>query len=312
MGKCPYCGENLLANARECSRCGTELGEGLAIRWPLIRTVTDSKSAVRREAGVLGGIVQPLSTLSDSAPAAIGTDDAHPFRPRRRPPAIELCVLNDDSVDSGEIIWIRNERFVIGRGDGDLKIANDDGISTRHAELNRTWADGRYCWVLRDLGSLNGTYVRVQSTPIKHGDELLFGHRVFRFDTSGGHQAGETSALAQDALNKTRGLQNFTPESLQINLPELIEVRSDGQVLRFVLPSQDVCVGRDANRCQITLLDDPTVSLTHARLHCDATEVWHLEDSGSRNGVWLRIREVPLTDQTEFQLGQQRFLVSLP
>lgn len=309
MRKCPYCGDHLQANARECSRCGTELGEGQAIHWPLIRTVTDSKSGA---IGVLRGLVPPQSTLSDSAFAPQVIDDTQPYRPRRRPPTISLTILDDGSDDSGESIWIRQERFVIGRNDGDLQIGNDDGVTARHAELERTWAEGRYCWTLRDLGSMNGTFVRVQSTPVKHGDELLVGHRVFRFDTSGGTQLHETSGLAQGDLNKTRGLQNFSPESLQMKLPELVEVRTDGQSIRLALPSQDVCLGRDANRCQVTLLDDPTVSPTHARLHCDAKCVWHIEDSSSRNGVWLRIREVRLTDTTEFQLGQQRFLVAFP
>src|SRR2546430_15647261 len=48
-------------------------------------------------------------------------------------------------------------------------------ISKEHAQVIKT-ADGRF--MLRDLGSLNGTYVggsRVSEHVLKHGDELVLG-----------------------------------------------------------------------------------------------------------------------------------------
>ena len=57
----------------------------------------------------------------------------------------------------------------------DSEISLDDiTVSRRHAEVART-ADG---YVVRDDGSLNGTYVnnqRVDESPLRHGDELQVG-----------------------------------------------------------------------------------------------------------------------------------------
>src|SRR5438105_15877776 len=63
----------------------------------------------------------------------------------------------------------------LGRHPGNSIQILDRIISKEHAQILRT-ADGRY--LLRDLGSLNGTYVtgqRVSDHILKHGDELVLG-----------------------------------------------------------------------------------------------------------------------------------------
>ena len=70
-------------------------------------------------------------------------------------------------------------RMLIGRTpDNDLMLA-DPNISTRHCEL----ATEAGFLVVRDLGSANGTYVRVsQSAKIQQGDLLLLGEQILRID----------------------------------------------------------------------------------------------------------------------------------
>ena len=56
---------------------------------------------------------------------------------------------------------------------------SDDTVSRRHAELRLV--DGR--WMLRDLGSSNGTWVngcRVVEAEVGPGDEVALGHCSFR------------------------------------------------------------------------------------------------------------------------------------
>jgi len=55
-----------------------------------------------------------------------------------------------------------------------------------------------------------------------------------------------------------------------------------------------------------------TMNRRHARLHRDREDHWRIEDSGSVNGVWLRISEVSLTNQASFMLGEQVFVIVLP
>ena len=97
--------------------------------------------------------------LPASAPAP-ADDSPPPFRPTQCPPLAVLTVF-DDGADGGETIRIRQDQFVIGRTEGDLLIAHDAQMSGRHAELRRKLHKDRHRWVLSDLGSTNGTFVRV-------------------------------------------------------------------------------------------------------------------------------------------------------
>jgi pSer/pThr/pTyr-binding forkhead associated (FHA) protein len=63
--------------------------------------------------------------------------------------------------------------------DSDLFL-DDVTVSRRHAELRRM-ASG---WLLRDVGSLNGTYVnrrRIEETPLSPGDEVQIGKYRFAY-----------------------------------------------------------------------------------------------------------------------------------
>ncbi|MGH2947340.1 MAG: FHA domain-containing protein [Solirubrobacteraceae bacterium] len=69
-------------------------------------------------------------------------------------------------------------RVLIGRSSACQLVLADDTVSRRHAELRLD--DGR--WLLRDLGSANGTYVngrRVMEAEVRPGDLVhLGGHRL--------------------------------------------------------------------------------------------------------------------------------------
>ena len=88
----------------------------------------------------------------------------------------------DDGEDSGEILRIRPNSFVIGRVEGDLTIPHDGGMSGRHAEIGRRHENGEHCWYLKDLQSTNGTFVRASTVILSHEQEILIGGRRFRFE----------------------------------------------------------------------------------------------------------------------------------
>ena len=70
-------------------------------------------------------------------------------------------------------------RLVLGRSSGCQLVFGDDTVSRRHAEL--TLVEGR--WMLRDLGSSNGTWVngrRVMEAEVAPGDELQLGGLALR------------------------------------------------------------------------------------------------------------------------------------
>jgi pSer/pThr/pTyr-binding forkhead associated (FHA) protein len=68
----------------------------------------------------------------------------------------------------------------LGRASACDYVIHDPTVSHRHAELERV-DDG---WLIRDLGSLNGTRVNgwlVQEQRLRDGDTLTFGASVFIF-----------------------------------------------------------------------------------------------------------------------------------
>ena len=70
-------------------------------------------------------------------------------------------------------------RLLLGRSPGCQLVFDDDTVSRRHAELR--FAEGR--WMLRDLGSVNGTWVngrRVVEAEVAPGDELQLGGLAIR------------------------------------------------------------------------------------------------------------------------------------
>jgi hypothetical protein len=70
-------------------------------------------------------------------------------------------------------------RLLLGRSPACQLVFADDTVSRRHAELR--FAEGR--WMLRDLGSSNGTWVngrRVMEAEVAPGDELQLGALAIR------------------------------------------------------------------------------------------------------------------------------------
>ena len=69
----------------------------------------------------------------------------------------------------------------VGRLEGcDLRLSHDS-VSRVHAELFRDGGDG---WLLRDLGSTNGTQVNgsriIGTVAVRPGDRVVFGSSAFR------------------------------------------------------------------------------------------------------------------------------------
>lgn len=79
--------------------------------------------------------------------------------------------------------YLRAQRVLtIGRSGCDLNYASDGFLSTRHAQVGRDDDDTLF---LEDLGSRNGTFVRVYAPyRLHHGDTLLLGAQVMRVELS--------------------------------------------------------------------------------------------------------------------------------
>ena len=253
------------------------------------QAILAAKAQGQAKAAPAGG-AQP-AVLVDAGPAL--------ERPLQRAPVPMLCILDDGKSD-GEWIRLRADRHVLGRIEGDNRIPHDGLMSGSHAEIVRQKAKDGFRWTLSDLGSTNGTWVRIGSSPLRHGNEILIGRSHFLFE------GGDTAAVPDDAVS-SKSTRAWLPDAGSL-FPSLVEITLSGPGQRFALTQDEYWIGRDPG-CAIVRRDDPLVSPKHARLHRDAKGRWSADNNKSVNGLWFRIPEaIALGATCQFRLGEQRFL----
>jgi pSer/pThr/pTyr-binding forkhead associated (FHA) protein len=147
--KCASCGEPLEAGDRFCSSCGHPVPE--ADDTGVLQSVSDSGS-------------QP----------AVGSG-----RGADIPSGGALLVVHRGPGQGSEFLLPANADVIgVGRTPESDVFLDDVTVSRRHAEFRR----GAEGWSVRDVGSLNGTYVnrvRVDDQRLRGGDEVQIGK--FRF-----------------------------------------------------------------------------------------------------------------------------------
>lgn len=244
-------------------------------------------------------IVKWLTSPSDSGDSRVESpEDAEPlFRPMLRPAVPVLTVLDDGSLDVGEEIRIRKSSFTIGRSAGDLALPNDATISKEHAEIRLVNNRGVLHWTLHNLGSINGTFVRVNHASVFVDTILIIGSRRYRLEGPF-QQAGAAVGRAADG-------------TLLQPWPFLVDASGRPDALRFPIRKLAVTIGCVNGGCDIEL-DDPLVARHHATLQRDTNGVWQVRVAQSRNGVWANIHAVDLTSYCYFQCGEQRFRFMIP
>lgn len=272
-----------------------ETPPGAVTEAPLPREATRIESAEEVRKARAPAAPPPLVKV----PAAL------PFRPSRRPPQPQLIICDDGS-PTGETVRLRGERTVIGRGDGDVRIPHETMMSTRHAEIVRESVEGRWRWALVDLGSTNGVFVRTRSAPLTHGQEILIGSTRLRFDEAALNLPGAIADTSGSLPTKTVGWTAMKPTDLKASLVELTPA---GEGKRHFLDAADTIVGREPGSG--ICLEDVLINARHAKVSRGPQGEWTLTDLDSLNGVWLRTVRQVLEKESEFQLGEQRFVFKM-
>jgi pSer/pThr/pTyr-binding forkhead associated (FHA) protein len=263
---------------------------------PIIQTVAEPLQQYLREKA-LRTSPQARASAKDAVSVKVRA-----FRPTTRQPLAVLTILDDGSREEGETIRIRDSKLSIGREKGDVTIPFDGDLSGMHAELRCQKQKGRFRWFLIDQKSTNGTFVRAVRASLSRESELIVGGRRYMFRLpEPGEEATDTEAL------QTQTYRAPTRTILERFVPQLIETGVSEENAKTFSIGGEVLVGADPG-CQITIEDDPFINPKHARVYQDETERWMIEDQKSLNGVWIRVRKFAMDKQTEFQLGQQRFL----
>jgi hypothetical protein len=148
---CARCGHANPAEARFCSSCGAPLA----------------------------GDENTDTTLTLSAVEAADLEDELERYLEGLPPGVGLLVVRHGP-ETGSSYRLETASTAIGRHPESGIFLDDITVSRRHVLLEKD-AEG---YLLRDVGSLNGTYVnreRVDEARLKHGDEVQIGRYRLSF-----------------------------------------------------------------------------------------------------------------------------------
>jgi hypothetical protein len=152
---CARCGHANQPEARFCSSCGASL------------EVPADENTLTLLAVEAAGVEDELAAYLEGLPAGVGL----------------LVVRHGPNV--GSSFRLDAEHTNVGRHPDSEIFLDDITVSRRHVVLDRTPSG----YKLRDVGSLNGTYVnreRVDDAMLRHGDELQIGRYRLSFVLGGG------------------------------------------------------------------------------------------------------------------------------
>src|SRR5262245_37454982 len=270
-------------------------------------TLIETEDYIRQ--AIVSGPKRPVESRADStqpkAPAralpSAAARTAVPFRPTARPPVARLTIFDDGKTD-GEVIRIRDHRFTIGRTEGDLRIPFDGRISARHVEITHQAVGGHQRWVVTDLQSTHGMFVRVSRTNLADKAEFLVGNGRYRFDAP---HVDECPTIDQEAgepnFSETRPLNEGTSPYRPAAVSELVGKEIGN---RIVLVKSEYWIGSDPS-CAICRPDDPFCEPRHVRLYRSQRGSWHAEHRKTPNGLWFRMTQITVESLAQFQIGEQ-------
>lgn len=260
-----------------------------------------------------GTILDSYASIPAAMPAAAGRpispspgpkDEEVLYRPLHRWTAPRLLICDDGSLEEGETVYLRSDKFVIGRASGDIVIGHDVAMSASHAEISREDSGGEIVWVLHDLKSSNGTFVRVKRVTLKNGTVIQLGSKRYRFEIPGSKPCANLSRALEQPTVMLEGLQGVSVDLL----PALVDFTTAGSEhpVRLPFKSINLTIGRPSCGNDIEI-DDMCLARTHAVVSRDVTGTWKLESRPSLNGIWVKAKAIPLKDNSYFQCGEHRF-----
>ena len=171
---CTHCGHQNADGSRFCARCGTALSRGPEAAASAVET-TSTISLSALEGALEGDGAAPAPSAPEAAPEGL-------------PPGSALLVVKRGP-NAGSRFLLDAEVTTAGRHPESDIFLDDVTVSRRHAEFAREGGG----FVVRDVGSLNGTYLnreRIDDARLAGGDEVQIGkYRLVFLTGSRGSEA---------------------------------------------------------------------------------------------------------------------------
>jgi len=213
----------------------------------------------------------------------------------------KLTLIRGDGED-GVSFTLAGVDHHAGRGECPISFPDDPFLSPTHANfVYRSPRPGAPAeLVVRDEGSLNGVYVRIQTpTTLRSGSKILVGEQVL------------TIAIArqpEDLPDSTGTYYSASmPRAATIEVTQNLRGGVTGWVYR--VDAERVVLGREGN--DINFPEDPYISGRHAELRLSGA-VLSVADLGSRNGTFVRVNGEQVLRHGDYVfLGQQLLRVEI-
>jgi class 3 adenylate cyclase len=172
---------------------------------------------------------------------------------------------------------LKDGKLKVGRTEGDLLFGTDTKMAPVHG---RFFVDRGQLFV-EDLSQGAGVFVRLIAIyTLQDKDVVLVGRQMLQF-------RAKADVLKKAAATGTTIMDMST--ALNESVAELVRMTAQGpdETGRFPVNQEEVTLGRA--RGTYTFNDDGFMSGTHARIY-QRGEDFYLEDMGSRNGTFIRVR----------------------
>ena len=275
---CPSCAKLTPPGFAFCQHCGTRLGAAKsataeALASTMAPSVSPTPPAGLRPptpAAFAPTVAPVLPTPTPTQRSPQPTDEAVSFG--------RLVVLLRDGSD-GATHDLIGDRLDVGRTDGELTFDDDPYMAARHARITFDGSTAR----VRSLDDLNGIYLRLrEASELQPGDHILLGKEVLRFES--------VTADERDPPAVTQHGVLLLGSTQRESWGRLREITCSGTTRNlWHLTRPEFVLGREEG--DVVFPDDEFMSRRHAALRrAGATGKARLEDMGSSNGTFLRIR----------------------
>ncbi|MCA9562407.1 MAG: FHA domain-containing protein [Myxococcales bacterium] len=236
------------------------------------------------------------ATTGSATDIGVASKDTGFFSPLQMPGRAKLIVIKGVGGD-GISYALNASDHVAGRDAGVILFPDDPSLSKEHA--NFLYREHQL--YLRDMGSDNGTFLRVRGDHhLSDGDLFSCGQQLFRVEIPDSRTEFPDDEGTLLYVSPSRHERLRVMQILDGGLPGKVAASPHGELT----------VGRQG--CDLTVEDDNHMSKRHARLTLERDGRILLADLGSKNGTFIRIKgETQLRHGDYVFIGQELLRVEI-
>ena len=293
---CPSCGGLTPASYQFCQHCGVKMAEAMqrAGSNPSAAAIASTIAVPPTPPAGMRAVAAQASVQTFSKPEPVARVVSTPIpatasspgtKPRGGIPTAQavpisrarIVSLRPDGTDASSVIF-EGEALDLGRSEGSLKFESDPYLAARHARLERR----ERSYFLYPLDFVNGVFVRIREPQtLIDGDSFLVGRQLLRFEVPLDEERDARPAIELGVAVFGSPLRPAWGRLRQLTVAALtLDV--------YYLTRPEIIIGREEGN--IRFLDDEHMSRKHAAL-TDQRGRTMLEDLGSSNGTYLRVRQ---------------------